>query len=82
MNIIQKQQQRELQKIDICVDIIKNARNELYLSMRFFDITPVGKIVTRVTNDVEALNEMYSYNRSNRKYAHDLNLRIFKVRSF
>ena len=38
MNIIQKQQQRELQKIDICVDIIKNARNELYLSMRFFDV--------------------------------------------
>ena len=25
-----------------------------------FDITPVGKLVTRVTNDVEALNEMYS----------------------
>ena len=38
MNIIQKQQQKELQKIDICVDIIKNARNELYLSMRFFDV--------------------------------------------
>ena len=38
MNIIQKQQQRELQKIDICVDVIKNARNELYLSMRFFDV--------------------------------------------
>ncbi len=38
MNIIQKQQQKELQKIDICVDIIQNARNELYLSMRFFDV--------------------------------------------
>lgn len=38
MNIIQKQQQKELQKIDICIDIIKNARNELYLSMRFFDV--------------------------------------------
>lgn len=30
------------------------------LSMRFFDITPMGKLVTRVTNDVEALNEMYA----------------------
>ena len=38
MNIIQKQQQRELEKINICVDILQNARNELYLSMRFFDV--------------------------------------------
>lgn len=30
------------------------------LSLRFFDITPVGKLVTRVTNDVEALHEMYA----------------------
>lgn len=45
--------------------IIYNIRQEVFehihkLSMRFFDITPVGKIVTRVTNDVEALNEMYT----------------------
>lgn len=45
--------------------IIYNIRQEIFehihnLSMRFFDITPVGKIVTRVTNDVEALNEMYT----------------------
>lgn len=45
--------------------IIYNIREEVFahihkLSMRFFDITPVGKIVTRVTNDVEALNEMYT----------------------
>ena len=38
MNIIQKQQQRELDKIQICMDILQNARNELYLSMRFFDV--------------------------------------------
>lgn len=38
MNPIQKQQQKELEKIDICIDILKNARNELYLSMRFFDV--------------------------------------------
>lgn len=46
-------------------NIIYNMRQELYqhvhsLSLRFFDITPVGKIVTRITNDVESLNEMYS----------------------
>lgn len=45
--------------------IIYNIRQEVFehihkLSMRFFDITPVGKIVTRVTNDVETLNEMYT----------------------
>ena len=45
--------------------IIFSIRRELYihiqsLSSRYFDLTPVGKLVTRVTNDVEALNEMYS----------------------
>lgn len=45
--------------------IIYEIRNQLFthvesLSMRFFDLTPVGKIVTRITNDVEALNELYS----------------------
>lgn len=45
--------------------IILTIRKELYahiqsLSSRYFDLTPVGKLVTRVTNDVEALNEMYS----------------------
>ncbi len=45
--------------------IIYNIRQELFehiqkLSLRFFDITPVGKLVTRVTNDVEALNEMFA----------------------
>ena len=45
--------------------IILTVRKELYahiqsLSSRFFDLTPVGKLVTRVTNDVEALDEMYS----------------------
>lgn len=38
MNVMQRQQQRELEKIDICMDVLKNARNELYLSMRFFDV--------------------------------------------
>ena len=45
--------------------IIYNLRMEVFkhvqsLSLRFFDITPVGKIVTRVTNDVESLNEMFT----------------------
>ena len=45
--------------------IIYEIRNQVFahvesLSMRFFDLTPVGKIVTRATNDVEALNDLYS----------------------
>lgn len=52
-----------LQKIG--QNIILQMRKDLYrhiqsLGSRYFDITPVGKLVTRVTNDVEALNEMYS----------------------
>lgn len=30
------------------------------LSLKYFDKTPNGRIVTRVTNDVEALNELFS----------------------
>lgn len=46
-------------------NIILQMRKDLYrhiqsLGSRYFDITPVGKLVTRVSNDVEALNEMYS----------------------
>ena len=46
-------------------NIILQMRKDLYrhiqsLGSRYFDITPVGKLVTRVTNDVGALNEMYS----------------------
>ena len=46
-------------------NIILQMRKDLYrhiqsLGSRYFDITPGGKLVTRVTNDVEALNEMYS----------------------
>lgn len=46
-------------------NIILQMRKDLYrhiqsLGSRYFDITPVGKLVTRVTNDVEVLNEMYS----------------------
>ena len=46
-------------------DIVYDMRNELFthvesLTMRFFDTTPVGKIVTRLTNDVEAINEVFA----------------------
>ena len=46
-------------------NIIYKIRNELFhhihsLPLRYFDINPVGKIVTRVTNDVEGLHEMYA----------------------
>ena len=30
------------------------------LALRFFDKTPIGRIVTRVTNDVESLNDLFS----------------------
>lgn len=45
--------------------IMYDLRQELYrhlqsLSLSFFDRNPTGRLVTRVTNDVEALNEMYT----------------------
>jgi ATP-binding cassette subfamily B protein len=30
------------------------------LSLRFFDKNPIGRLITRVTNDIEALNEMFT----------------------
>lgn len=46
-------------------DIIYTMRKEMFhhvhsLPLRYFDTHPIGKVVTRVTNDVESLNEMYS----------------------
>ncbi len=46
-------------------NIIYEIRNQVFehiekLTMRFFDTTPVGKIVTRVTNDVESINDLYA----------------------
>ncbi len=46
-------------------DIVYTLRNELFdhvqhLTMRFFDLTPVGKLVTRLTNDVEAIHEVFA----------------------
>ncbi|MCK9408158.1 MAG: ABC transporter ATP-binding protein/permease [Bacteroidetes bacterium] len=44
---------------------IYDLRMELFrhlqkLSMRFYDKNPIGRLITRVTNDVEVLNEMFS----------------------
>ena len=45
--------------------IIYNIRQELYehiqsLSISYFDKNPIGRLVTRVSNDTERLNEMYT----------------------
>jgi ABC-type multidrug transport system fused ATPase/permease subunit len=45
--------------------IVAQIRQEVFdhlqrLSLSFFDANPVGRLVTRVTNDVEALSEMYT----------------------
>lgn len=45
--------------------IVFNIRQDLYshiqsLSISYFDKNPVGRLVTRVTNDTETLNEMYT----------------------
>jgi ATP-binding cassette, subfamily B, multidrug efflux pump len=45
--------------------VLLDIRQKLYdhvqrLALRYYDTTPVGRIVTRVTNDVEVLNELFS----------------------
>ena len=45
--------------------IIFNIRGDLFnhlqsLAVRYFDNNPIGRLVTRVTNDTETLNEMYT----------------------
>ncbi|MBP2027229.1 ABC-type multidrug transport system fused ATPase/permease subunit [Acetoanaerobium pronyense] len=45
--------------------VIHSMRNELYshvlnLPLKFFNKNPVGRLVTRVTNDMENLNELYT----------------------
>ena len=31
-----------------------------YLSLRFFDKNPVGRLITRITNDIQVLNELFA----------------------
>ena len=45
--------------------VMKDLRTELFehtlgLSLRYLDSNPVGKLVSRVTNDVETINEMFT----------------------
>lgn len=45
--------------------IIYDLRSQLYthiqkLALKFFDKTPIGRMVTRVTNDIESLNALFS----------------------
>ncbi|MBM4172006.1 MAG: ABC transporter ATP-binding protein, partial [Ignavibacteria bacterium] len=42
---------------DLRVQIFSHVQK---LALRYFDKTPIGRTVTRVTNDVESLNEMFS----------------------
>lgn len=42
---------------DIRVKLFEHVQK---LALKFFDKTPIGRIVTRVTNDVESLNELFS----------------------
>jgi ATP-binding cassette subfamily B protein len=42
---------------DLRVEIFSHLQ---YLPLRFFDRNPVGRLMTRVTSDVQALNEMFS----------------------
>ncbi len=42
---------------DLRMEIIRHLQR---LSLRFFDRNPVGRLMTRVTNDVETLNELFS----------------------
>lgn len=46
-------------------EITADIRNDLFahvlsLAVRFFDRTPVGQLITRLTNDVEALGDVFS----------------------
>lgn len=85
MNPILEEQERQLARLDICADILKYARNELYLNMRFLDVALCSlaflpdSSVQRLAVDGQlihyepsALIEMYQKNRIlvNRAYLH------------
>ncbi len=42
---------------DLRMELFEHVQNQ---SMSFFDKNPVGRLVTRLTNDIEVLNEMFS----------------------
>ncbi len=42
---------------DLRIEVFRHLQT---LSLRFYDNNPIGRLITRVTNDVEVLNEMFS----------------------
>ncbi len=42
---------------DLRIQLFKHTQN---LALKYFDKTPIGRIVTRVTNDIQALNDLFS----------------------
>jgi ATP-binding cassette subfamily B protein len=43
--------------LDLRMEVFRHLQR---LGMRFFDRNPIGRLITRVTNDIEVLNEMFS----------------------
>lgn len=87
INIMHEQQKRELYIAEICTDILKNARNELYLNMRFLDhalsglaYQKDGDILCTATDGMflyyqpDGLIQMFKNSREavNRAYLHSL----------
>jgi ATP-binding cassette subfamily B protein len=42
---------------DLRMEVFRHLQN---LSLKFYDRNPIGRLITRLTNDVEVLNEMFS----------------------
>jgi len=42
---------------DLRMEVFEHLQN---LGLRFYDKNPIGRLITRVTNDIEVLNEMFS----------------------
>jgi ATP-binding cassette subfamily B protein len=42
---------------DLRMEVFRHLQN---LSLKFYDSNPIGRLITRLTNDVEVLNEMFS----------------------
>lgn len=42
---------------DLRMEVFEHLQN---LGLKFFDRNPIGRLITRVTNDIEVLNEMFS----------------------
>jgi len=42
---------------DLRIDVFKHFQK---LSLKYYDTNPIGKLMTRVTNDIEALNSMFT----------------------